>query len=165
MIMKSVLISVVVLVLLAACLAPATQDESGPAPAFELKDLNGQVRTLSQFKNKVLVLNFWATWCPPCRAEIPDFVATYNAYKDKGLAIIGISVDRIAPAALAQFVKANNMTYPVAFNTQKIADDYQPGDYIPVTIVIDKKGNIRSRHVGAIDQEVLESLFLKLQSE
>ena len=163
--MKRVLISVVSLVLLAACLAPATQDESGPAPAFELKDLNGQVLTLSQFRNKVLVLNFWATWCPPCRAEIPDFVATYNAYKDKGLAIIGISVDRIAPAALAEFVKANNMAYPVAFSTQKIADDYQPGNYIPVTIVIDKKGNIRSKHVGAIDQEVLESLFLKLKAE
>ncbi len=163
--MKRVLISIIVLVLLAACLAPATQDESGPAPAFELRDLNGKVLTLSQFKNKVLVLNFWATWCPPCRAEIPDFVATYNAYKDKGLAIIGISVDRLAPAALVEFVKANDMSYPVAFSTQRVLDDYQPGGYIPATIVIDKKGNIRSRHVGAIDQEVLESLFLKLQAE
>lgn len=163
--MKKVLISAVVLVLLAACLAPAVQDESGPAPAFELKDLNGKVLTLSQFKGKVLVLNFWATWCPPCRAEIPDFVATYNARKDEGLAIIGISVDQIAPAALIKFVQANKMTFPVAFSTDKIVDDYRPGEYIPATIVIDKKGNIRSRHVGAIDQEVLESLFLKLKSE
>jgi cytochrome c biogenesis protein CcmG/thiol:disulfide interchange protein DsbE len=163
--MKRAFIFAAGLVLLAACLVPATQNSSSPAPAFELKDLNGQALTLSQFKNKVVVLNFWATWCPPCRAEIPDFVETYNAYKDKGLVIIGVSLDQVSPQELVSFVNKYDMTYPVAFGTEKIMDDYQPGRYIPATIVIDKKGMIRSRHVGAMDEGSLKSLFLKLSAE
>jgi len=163
--MKRVLFIAAGLVLLAACLVPSTQESSSPAPAFELKDLSGQPLTLSQFTNKVVVLNFWATWCPPCRAEIPDFVETYNAYKDKGLVIIGVSLDRLSPKELVSFVNKYDMTYPVAFGTEKILDDYQPGQYVPATIVIDKKGMIRSRHVGAMDEGSLKRLFLKLSAE
>jgi len=163
--MKRAFIFAAGLVLLAACLAPSSQDSPSPAPAFDLKDLNGQALTLSKFKNKVVVLNFWATWCPPCRAEIPDFIENYNAYKDKGLVIIGVSMDQISPQELISFVKRFDMAYPVAFGTEKILDDYQPGQYIPATIVIDKKGMIRSRHVGPMDGQALKDLFLKLNAE
>jgi len=163
--MKRVLISVAVLVLLAACLAPATQDESGPAPSFELKDLNGRVLTLSQFKNKVLVLNFWATWCPPCRAEIPDFVEAYAANKDKGLEILGLSVDRMTADMLLPFVSKAKINYPVALADTNIVQDYGPLDAIPVTIIIDKKGIVRHRHIGRMDKETLVWLFNQYNNE
>jgi len=145
--------------------APQPAMEGKPAPDFTLPDLDGQKTRLSDLKGKVVLVNFWATWCPPCRAEIPEFVETYNACKDKGLVIIGVSLDQVPAQELASFVKNFGMTYPVAFGTEKILDDYQPGQYIPATIIIDKKGMIRSRHVGAMDGDALKSLFLKLSAE
>jgi peroxiredoxin len=163
--MKRLIIGSVFLALVASCVAPAGQDESGPAPDFELNDLSGNTLTLSQFKDKVLVLNFWATWCPPCQAEIPGLIATYNKYKGEGLAIIGISLDRLSPEDLTSFVEENRISYPVAFATEQVLDDYKPGRYIPATIVIDKKGRIRSRNTGLMDQETLENLFLRFNAE
>jgi peroxiredoxin len=166
--MKKLSIAVALSALLAlimVCAGPVDQAGSTAAPAFEVKDLGGQSLSLDQFKGHVLVLNFWATWCPPCREEIPDLISVYNQYKSRGLTIIGLSVDRLSVADLAQFVKDNGITYPVALATQKIVADFEPGQYIPATIVVDKKGVIRSKHVGTIDSESLESLFLKLDSE
>lgn len=163
--MKRNVLAVVGFVILAAGLFCAGREGSETAPDFTLEDLSGKTLTLSQFKDKVLVLNFWATWCPPCQAEIPDFVATYNRYRSKGLVIIGVSLDRLSAEDLSSFVEENRISYPIAFATEQIMADYKPGRYIPATIVIDKKGRIRSRNVGLMDQEVLESLFLKLLAE
>jgi len=163
--MKKAIILGALPALMAISLVCGVQDGVQQAPAFELWDLNGRALSLAQFKNKVLVLNFWATWCPPCRAEIPDFVAVYNEYKDKGLALIGVSLDRMTEEDLAPFVKEFDMPYPVALGTEKFLEDYEPGRYIPVTIVIDKKGRIRKRHVGIMDKETLESLFLEYNAE
>jgi peroxiredoxin len=163
--MKRLSIVVAVSALLALNLVCTGTAGNVAAPAFEVKDLGGQTLSLDQFKGHVLVLNFWATWCPPCREEIPDFISVYNQYKSRGLAMIGLSVDRLSAADLSAFVKDNGITYPVALATQKIIADFEPGQYIPATIVIDKKGIIRSKHVGTLDRESLESLYLKLDSE
>ena len=163
--MKRIVLAVIGLAVLAAGFYCAGQDSLGPAPAFSLEDLSGETLELSQFSGKVLVLNFWATWCPPCRAEIPDFVSSYNRLRSKGLAIIGVSLDRLGADELKAFVAENKISYPVAFATEKIMADYQPGQYIPATIVIDKKGVIRDRHVGQMKGRDLEKLYFQLINE
>lgn len=154
-----------VVVILAAGLFCAGQEGPATAPDFTLEDLSGKTLTLSQFKGKVLVLNFWATWCPPCRAEIPEFVAAYNKYRSEGLAIIGLCLDRLGADDVASFVEENGISYPIAFATEQVVDDYRPGRYIPVTIVIDKEGRVRNRTVGQMDGERLERLFLEYNGE
>jgi len=141
------------------------QNENVPAPDFVLKDLQGKDLKLADYKGKVLVLNFWATWCPPCRAEIPDFVEAYAANKNKGLEILGVSVDRMTADRLLPFVSKAKINYPVVLADAKIVQDYEPGDYIPATIIIDKKGIVRHRHVGQIDKETLVRLFNQYNNE
>jgi len=141
------------------------QSENVPAPDFVLKDLQGKDLKLADYKGKVLVLNFWATWCPPCRAEIPDFVEAYAANKNKGLEILGVSVDRMTADRLLPFVSKAKINYPIVLADAKIVQDYEPGDYIPATIIIDKKGIVRHRHVGQIDKETLVRLFNQYNNE
>jgi peroxiredoxin len=139
--------------------------QNQPAPAFSLKDLNGKALTLADYKGKVLILNFWATWCPPCRAEIPDFVEFYDQNKVNGLEIIGLSVDKLTPDQLKSFVTKNKMIYTVAFAPEKTIKDYGPIDAIPTTFVIDKKGIIRHAQVGIMDKKTLNGIFQKLSTE
>jgi peroxiredoxin len=141
------------------------QSENVPAPDFVLKDLQGKDVKLADYKGKVLILNFWATWCPPCRAEIPDFVEAYAANKDKGLEILGLSMDRMTADKLLPFVSMAKINYPVALADARIVQDYEPGDYIPATIIIDKKGIVRHRHVGRMDKETLVRLFNQYNKE
>jgi peroxiredoxin len=136
-----------------------------PAPEFSLKDLDGKTVSLSDLKGKVVFLNFWATWCPPCREEIPAFVEFYNLNKSRGVEIVGLSVDRLSPEDLRSFVQKNKMSYPVAFAPKRIIDAYEPGPYIPTTIVIDKQGRIRDKQVGGLDKEALSDWFQRLSDE
>jgi len=142
-----------------ACAPAKTETEPVPAPEFSLRDLQGNTLTLASYKGKVLILNFWATWCPPCRREIPGFIEAYRELKDKGLEILGVSVDDMSEAALGQWVRDAGMNYPVALATAKIVADYEPGDYIPATIVIDREGRIRYRQSQLMDKETLVRLF------
>jgi len=142
----------------------AAQEENTPAPAFTLKDLQGNLVSLSDYKGKVLVLNFWATWCPPCRQEIPDFIEAYQDLKSKGLEILGLSVDHISPEKLKAWGESNGINYPLAVATGKVLRDYHPGEYIPATIIIDKNSHIRHRHVGAMDKDTLLQLFKELSN-
>lgn len=135
------------------------------APAFTLTDLGGNELILSDYKGKVVFLNFWATWCPPCRAEIPGFVEAYAEYKDKGMEIIGISVDRGGLGKVFDFVKAYQINYPVVMYTTQIIRDYEPGRAIPTTIIIDKNGMIRHKHIGYMNKGTLERYFLDLAEE
>jgi len=135
------------------------------APEFTLQDLMGEEISLSNYKGKIVFLNFWATWCSPCRKEIPGFVKVYEQYKDEGMEIIGVSLDKISPESLVNFVEEYKMNYPVAFFTKKLMLDYKPGQFIPTTIIIDKKGKIRHKHVGYMDKKILEKYFLELIEE
>ncbi len=135
------------------------------APDFKVKDLNGKEHTLAEYKGKVLFLNFWATWCPPCRAEVPDFVEAYKAFKDQGLEILGISVDEGGVEAVKPFASKYKVNYPLAMVTEQIYLDYQPGAYIPTTFLIDKSGRIRDKIVGQINKEAFLAAFNKLKDE
>ncbi|UCE22192.1 MAG: TlpA family protein disulfide reductase [Candidatus Aminicenantes bacterium] len=135
------------------------------APDFTLEDLKGNKISLSSMSGKVVMLNVWATWCGPCKREIPDFIEAYEQYKDKGLEIIGISVDEISPSRVLQFTEKYKINYPVAMTTSKLTKDYGPFRAVPVTIIIDKNGKIRHRQIGQVNKKFVETWFAALIEE
>jgi thiol-disulfide isomerase/thioredoxin len=133
------------------------------APHFSLTDISGQKLDLNDYKGKVVLLDFWATWCGPCRIEIPEFVQLQKQYRDQGLAIIGISMDD-GPEPVKEFYKQFNMDYPVALGDDKLAELYGGILGLPTTMVIGRDGRIYAKHVGATDISVFESEIKELLS-
>jgi thiol-disulfide isomerase/thioredoxin len=127
-----------------------------PAPDWELADLNGKPVKFSAFRGHVLIVDFWATWCVPCRIEIPHFVELQKQYGDKGLTIIGVSLDEQGPEVVKKFVKRLSVNYPIVMGNQKVIEAYGGIDAIPTTFVIDRQGRIVSRHMGYNDKTVFE---------
>jgi len=128
-----------------------------PAKPFTVTSLDGKIVSLGSFKGKVVILNFWATWCPPCQAEIPEFVKFYRDFEKKGVVIIGLGVSD-SDASLGEFSKANHIDYPVANDKGgRVSSLYGGVRSIPTTFVIDRKGIIRDMRIGGIDgQELLK---------
>ena len=127
------------------------------APDFALPGVDGQTVRLSDYKGTVVILDFWATWCPPCRAEIPHFVALYEKYQSKGLAIIGVALDAQGASVVAPFAKENGIQYTLAIGDDKVAQAYGGIRGIPTTFVIDRQGKIVQKYVGYRDPQVFES--------
>lgn len=132
------------------------------APNFSLKDKDGKTYSLESMKGKVVVLNFWATWCPPCRAEIPDFKKVYSKYKDKGVEILGVSLDHKGWKVIEPFLEQWEINYPVVLGGAEIARDYGNVRSIPTTFIIDKEGKVVEGHVGAMNEDTLVKMFEKL---
>jgi peroxiredoxin len=125
---------------------------------FTVKDMNGREVRMADYKGKVILLNFWATWCGPCKAEIPGFVDLYSEYRDKGFVVLGISTDD-TPAQLQQFASQYKMNYPVLVGNGRddILDEaYGPLWGIPVSFLIGKDGSICKRYPGLVREEQLE---------
>jgi peroxiredoxin len=116
-------------------------------PPFTLKDLAGNDVSLSDFAGKVVVLDLWATWCGPCRQEIPVLVSLYEEFKDRGLVVVGVGLDEEGVEALAPFAEANHMSYPVLVGDKVLGATYKVTS-IPSTYVIGRDGKIASKHVG-----------------
>jgi peroxiredoxin len=152
-------LTLLALVLAASGACLTAQEENTPAPDFSVKDLKGNPISLSSYKGKVLVLNFWATWCPPCREEIPDFIEVYKSLNGQGLEILGLSVDRVPPGKLLEWIAKAGINYPIVMATDEIVEAYQPGKFIPSTIIVDRHGRIRYRNSGLMDKETLIGLF------
>jgi len=138
------------------------------AADFTLKDLGGNDISLSDFSGNVVILDFWATWCPPCVKEIPHFNELAAKYGEKGLVVFGISVDRDGKPAVEKFQKKQALDYHIAFTDAKtyatyqsyLSEDMRGG--IPFTFVIDRKGNIREKFVGYRPKEVFEEAIQPL---
>ncbi len=133
---------------------------SGAAPGFTLNDINGRNVSLSEFKGKVVILDFWATWCPPCKREIPDFISLQTEYGSKGLQVVGIALDE--PEKVVQFSHDQGMNYPVLLGTDEIAARYGGISGIPTTYVLDKAGRIVARYEGFRPRAVFESAIKDL---
>ena len=129
------------------------------APEWQLNDVDGKPVKLSDFKGKVIILDFWATWCPPCRMEIPGFVAIQKKYADKGFTVIGVSLDQQGPSVVKPFMNKLGMSYPVVMGTQRTARDYGGITAIPTTFVIDREGNVVRAFEGYTDQATFESVI------
>jgi thiol-disulfide isomerase/thioredoxin len=125
------------------------------APAWELKDLDGQVVKSSEFLGKVVILDFWATWCAPCKAEIPGFIALQKQYGDRGLVVIGVSLDDQGPVVVKHFMADFEMNYRVVLGDVVLMQAFG-GTAIPTTVIINRAGKIVARHVGFTPRETFE---------
>ena len=118
------------------------------APDFALKDANGATVHLSDYKGKVVLLDFWATWCGPCKVEIPWFIQFEQKYKDKGFAVLGVSMDEDGWSAVKPFIEEHKMNYRVALGNDRVSDLYGGIDSMPTTLLIDRSGRIAKVHIG-----------------
>jgi len=123
---------------------------------FVLKDQNNQAVKLADYKGKVVIVNFWATWCGPCKVEIPDFVELYAQYKDKGLVILGISIDD-SPEQLQPFMREFKMNYPVVQMRPEVEDAWGPFYGYPTSFIVARDGSICTKHIGAATKEQFEA--------
>jgi len=126
------------------------------APSFVLKDLRGRTVRLDQFKGKVLMLNFWATWCPPCRAEMPELVKLQREYGERGLQVVGVTYASERAARVRRVARGLKINYPVLFGTRNLASLYDVREILPVTVIIDREGRIRDRILGILTPEEFE---------
>jgi cytochrome c biogenesis protein CcmG/thiol:disulfide interchange protein DsbE len=141
------------LLLIGAC---STADDgkvlAGPAPNFTLEDISGEPLSLSEVKGKVVVVDFWATWCGPCLMSIPELVDLQDKYEAKGLVVVGISVDdEVSKGELLAFKEKMRINYRVLKANNKVYEDYfgrTSGFSIPTLFVIDREGKVRDRFVG-----------------
>ena len=135
--------------------APANDQPA--APAWKLADLDGKPVSLADFKGKVVILDFWGTWCAPCRDEIPGFVELQKKFADKGLVVVGISLDQEGAAFVQKFVKQHGVTYPVVVGNQEVAAAYDGIDALPTTFIIDRAGKVVKGHRGFTEQAKFEA--------
>ena len=136
-----------------------------PAPDFTLPQPSaGPTLKLSDYRGKVVLLDFWATWCEPCRAEIPHFVDLQNKYADQGFQILGVAMDD-SPDPVPAFVKQFKMNYPVVMGNAKIGEQYGGVLGLPIAFLIDRQGQIRKKHIGATEASVFEQEVTHLLAE
>jgi cytochrome c biogenesis protein CcmG, thiol:disulfide interchange protein DsbE len=145
-----------ILVLLFSCTDHVSKSRGSMATDFTLQELSGEKNVaLSDMKGRVVVLEFWATWCPPCRASIPGIERLHEKYKDKGVVVLAVSMDDTGWDAVQSFVKENGIKYTVLKGNDNVAEKYQVRS-IPMLMVIDKEGKIVKRYLGFGSEEDVE---------
>jgi peroxiredoxin len=132
------------------------------APAFALPDLDARTVKSEEFAGKVVLLDFWATWCPPCRAEIPHLVRLQSKYRDRGLAIVGLSLDQGGAGVVRPFADEHEINYAILIANDGTAESYGGIVGIPTTFLIDRDGKIVRRFVGYTDPDVFEQAIVPL---
>ncbi len=148
--------SIIATALLFGCTEKAGHTGGAMAADFTLQDLSGKDVKLSDMRGKVVVLEFWATWCPPCRASIPGIEKIYESYKDKGVVVLAVSMDDGGWDAVQSFVKENGIKYTVLKGDEDVAQKYQVRS-IPMLLVLDKEGKISKRYIGFGSDEDLSN--------
>ena len=125
-------------------------------PALRLKDIQGRRLRLSDYRGKVVLINFWATWCPPCRTEIPDLVRLQNDYRSRGLRVIGVTYPPQKPAEVRRFIRKAKVNYPVALGGKGTKLLFTSSETLPMTIVVGRDGRV---------QEIIEGILLPEEFE
>jgi peroxiredoxin len=134
------------------------------APDFSLNDASGKAVRLSDFKGKVVLLNFWATWCGGCKVEIPELIEFQNKYKDRGLEVIGVSTDADGWKVVKPFIAEKKINYTVLLGDDEICKLYSV-EAMPVTLLIDREGRIAASHEGVVEKNMGESEIRVLLQE
>jgi thiol-disulfide isomerase/thioredoxin len=130
--------------------APVEKTESADiAPNFDLTSTNGKNVKLSDYRGKVVIVDFWATWCPPCRKGIPDLIELQKEFKDN-LVVIGVSLDQDTKSDVVPFMKKYGINYPIVYGNDQVIMDYGSINAIPTSFVIDKTGKIVDKHIGLV---------------
>jgi thiol-disulfide isomerase/thioredoxin len=124
-------------------------------PTFTAVDLDGKAISSDAWKGKVILVNFWATWCPPCRAEIPDLVALQEKYRDT-LQIVGVSEDEAPPEHVKRFVEEHRINYPVVMTTRELQHLFPGVQALPTSFIVDREGRLVQKHVGMLSAELTE---------
>ena len=126
------------------------------APELKLKDLNGRTVRLSDYRGKVVLINFWATWCPPCRAEMPDLIKLQREHRKDGLQIIGITYPPERKTRVRRFASSLKVNYPIALGTREIKDRFSSDETLPLTVVINRDGKVT---------EIISGILLRQEFE
>ena len=138
------------------------QAPRGTARPFVVRTLEGRTLRLADLRGRPVVLDFWATWCAPCRISMPLLSEMQGRHGGRGLVVVGLSVDDGTPEAVQRFASRLHLRFPVAMASEEILDDYGPIRSIPTTIFIDRKGRIVRRVVGYVDEETLEGFIREI---
>lgn len=131
------------------------------APGFRLKDLNGETVDFADYKGKLVLVDFWATWCGPCRRSIPHLADLFQEYRDQGFEVVGVSLDRSQPSKVKDYARAMSIPYKIVVGSQKDADNWNTGPAIPVAFLVSRSGEIVNRFVGYQRKSVLEEEIRK----
>jgi peroxiredoxin len=131
------------------------------APAFDLATLDGRRVKLSDYRGKAVLLNFWATWCSPCKVEMPWFVDLQKKYGNDGLVILGVAMDDSEPPKIAQFANEMGVNYPVLLGTDKVSEDYGNVEFLPTSFYIDRDGKIVGKGTGLLGRGEIEENIRK----
>lgn len=139
--------------------------EHDRAPDFELLDLEGLPFRLADQQGKVIVLNFWATWCPPCRAEIPGFIRLQDEFREEGVLFVGVALDEEGAEVVGPYAEQRGINYPIVLDRGTVARAYNSAHVVPTTLLIDRQGMIRFRHEGLIMPRALRPAIVDLVAE
>jgi peroxiredoxin len=131
------------------------------APDFTLSSLDGRKVKLSDFRGKAVLLNFWATWCPPCKVEMPWFEDLQKQYGKDGLVVLGVAMDDSEPATIAKFASELGVNYQVLLGTDQVSDDYGDVQYLPTTFYINREGAIVDKMTGLLGRKDIEDAVHK----
>ncbi len=145
--------------------AAAPVQNGKPAPDFTLQDINGVTHRLSDYRGKVVMLNFWATWCPPCIKEVPEYSELQTEYGPQGLQVLGIALDDEGLSRVKPWVAKHTVDYPILLPDSKVTAAYGDMASIPVTFIIDRKGIIRTSYVGIRKKDVVEGIIKPVLAE
>jgi cytochrome c biogenesis protein CcmG/thiol:disulfide interchange protein DsbE len=156
---------VLALLILAGCSSPGTVRAASvkpvkdrkPAPDFTLKDSMGKAVKLSDYKGKVVLLNFWATWCGPCKIEIPWFVEFEQKHKDQGFAVLGVSMDEEGLEVVRPYLEETKINYRILLGTDSVAQLYGGVDSLPTSFLLDREGRVASVHVGLVSKSAYQN--------
>jgi thiol-disulfide isomerase/thioredoxin len=140
---------------------PGCQGEKKADLNYTLKDMNGAAVRLSDFKSKVLLLNFWGTWCAPCRAEIPELIKIAEKYKDKGVVVLGLA-QQDTPEDLRAFAAEQKMNYPSLLSTEEVEEAFGPMWAVPMSFIVDRSGSICFKHIGPVTMPQVEKALQPL---
>jgi thiol-disulfide isomerase/thioredoxin len=134
----------------------------GPAPAWKMRDVAGREVTSDEYKGKVVVVDFWATWCGPCKEEIPGYIELQKKYADKGFVIVGVSLDQQGPPVVKRYAESMKISYPLVMGDDSVVAAFGGIDAIPTTFLIDRDGQIRHKKVGSMETAEYEKIITDL---